>query len=143
MTDQQRIDELMKPRYKVISKYPGSEDWEDIDAIIKIPDSRYKYADRKGTVCGVELFDSYPNIYERLKWWEERKPEEMPEYIKCERHIRIEKGTILKANWELCYVGTPYECICHRGCYPDYWIDAEYFSPATEAEYNEYIKSKQ
>lgn len=120
------VEELLKPRYKVISKYPGSEDWEEIDAIIELPDSRYKYCD--DILCGEDYFDSYPNIYERMQWWDDRQV--LPEYV--------------KHNFTGAIVGTgnqskitPSDILTSDG-----WWTLYDCQPATETEYLKHLKTK-
>jgi hypothetical protein len=76
------IEELLKPRYKVISTYPlsdfkvgqiiESESWGvSIDAYY------------------IEFsFLNYPKIFQELKWWEERQIEYLPKYLKIDDSIR-------------------------------------------------------
>lgn len=87
-------EELLKDRYKVISDSLGRETWEDIGYIITMPDSRYKYSG--DIICGRELFDSYPDIYKRLNWSDERNVEDMPEYVRILFSGRIAK--VIKWN---------------------------------------------
>ena len=70
-------EELMKPRYKVTADYPGSR--FIIGQILK----------KVKTVSGKEFVpsmlqqpDDFPHLFQPLKWWEDRKPEDMPEYLK-------------------------------------------------------------
>lgn len=75
-------EELLKPRYKVIADWPDNlfnlgdiliesdivEDWVQTD--------NFLHGLNKSSV------DKYPHLFCRLEWWEERKPEDMPKYIK-------------------------------------------------------------
>lgn len=70
-------EELMKPRYKVIADYPKSlyhvgdilnGGWGSEDCI---------YCDTDGP-----RWRHYPHLFRPLEWWEERKPEDMPQYVK-------------------------------------------------------------
>lgn len=61
-------EELMKVRYKVIADYPGMDDFYKIGEIIQ---PRYPIH-----------YGSYPHIFKKLEWWEERKESDMPQYVK-------------------------------------------------------------
>lgn len=136
----------MKPRYKVIADYPGSE--FKVGAIMIFIEKfmhrtdgtaksiRYSDVFKSGNaiimVSGPNAIHQYPHLFKPLAWWEEREVGDMPGYIECAVECRIPKGTILKANWESY---TTSNDIAHRGKNPDFWIDAKYFLPATESEY--------
>ena len=74
------IEELLKKRFEVISDYPGSI--EEVGEIITLPSPHHVYADENHTPCKEDYFDAYPNVYKRLGWWEERKVDDMPMYVK-------------------------------------------------------------
>lgn len=61
------VEDLLKPRYKVIADYPNSE---------------FKVGEILGQFAMPINKDSFTNIFRKLEWWEDRKPEEMPEYVK-------------------------------------------------------------
>ena len=61
----------MKPRYLVIADYPNSI--YKIGRILEQDDLQYFNYDH---------FNKYPHIFRPLQWWEQRKPEEMPEFVK-------------------------------------------------------------
>jgi hypothetical protein len=69
------IEDLMQPRYKVIADYPGNTIYE-VGHII-ISRQGLVYCDPNGA-----KFSDYPHLFKRLKWWEERKIEDLPEYAK-------------------------------------------------------------
>lgn len=68
------IEELLKPRYKIINPFPGDHGFE-INSIIEYRE--YTVHDEDFTP------DMYPNLFRKLEWYEERKIEDMPEYVKC------------------------------------------------------------
>src|SRR5690242_8402110 len=72
----QSPEDLMKPRYEVIAQYPASP---FPDGTI-LPDGRQVIKELTKQMCA--FYDKYPHLFKRLKWWEKRKPEEMPEYVK-------------------------------------------------------------
>jgi hypothetical protein len=117
-------EELLKPRYKVMADWPGRSDDFKIGAIItlnKILDdeliskllipSRDKLketplynapcwiAENEMSIKGKGFFQLYPNLFKKLEWWEERKPQEMPEYVGYSRWIGID-GDMSEFNGE-------------------------------------------
>jgi hypothetical protein len=74
------VQELLKPRYKVIAEWPGG-DYLQGDIFIM-------GADEDGTMLDKIHFvfehtcKKYPHLFKPLQWWEERKESEMPEYVK-------------------------------------------------------------
>lgn len=141
--DKLSVDELLKPRYKVIADYPNSSN--KVGDIIELPCEDWKYADE--VLCLEDYFDAYENVFKRLAWYEERDIKDMPEYIKCEGAVRRLKG--LSKNLELIelfdnpgeveYEEHIYESKDGKG-YELYFLnDCE---PSTEAEYKSYRSPK-
>lgn len=139
MTEEQKIQELLKPRIKVIAPWPGMEC--KIADIIILPSNDWKY--NKYEYCDEKYFSGWPNLFKLLEWWEERKPEDFPAHIKIRNHPfdDDEECTIIKIGVEA----------DHK------FYDGEYFGlswktgggtiaheilPATEAEYLSYINKQ-
>lgn len=79
MNTEQKIQELLKPRYKVIGDFPHSS----------MPVGMVfckEYSDG-------DFWDKYPHLFRKLEWWEERTVEEMPEYIKI-----VDTGEVVKVD---------------------------------------------
>lgn len=115
------IEQLLKPRYKVIADYPFSA--YTVGQIILIHD----YNPNK------DLFKMYPHLFKPLQWWEERKESDMPQYVKDE------KGQIQKVlSWS--DAGFVYEKESNNPIIlPNVTVSMsviQYYQPATEAEYN-------
>jgi hypothetical protein len=108
--------ELLKPRYEVIADYPGS--LFELGEIV----SPYK---EKATAA----FDKYPDIFRPLQWYEHRKPKDMPEYVKW-------RDLVGKAG------GTEKEFEMHLPNGNSTVMHIDNYTPATEAEYQEYLKTK-
>ena len=118
-------EELLKPRYIVIADYPGK--YVKVGRIFKSDIGEY--------------YDRFPAIFRKLEWWEDRKPEDMPKYVKLVIagktqyvHRALDWGR-MNCNGHPLYdyynrVGT-----LMSSCVAD-------LLPATEAEYLEYINSK-
>lgn len=71
------IEELLKPRYKVVAEYPGSPLL--LEDILTYDERGYFYNFNMHCVINPER---YPAIFKPLEWWEERAADEMPEYVK-------------------------------------------------------------
>lgn len=82
------VEDLLKPRYKVIADYPGSN--FNIGDILHNPE----YFDKRNS-----NLNKYPAIFKPLSWWEDRKPEEMPEYVKfTKEYMEFKKGDVYKTT---------------------------------------------
>lgn len=129
------VEELMRPRYKVIADYPGQrfqigdviETYETTMcyAIGNSPHSEPEWSEK------VSLID-YPAIFMKLEWWEDRQKEDMPQFVKSKFACWVndtiyEEGQIVKI-------------ISINRLAND---DLSFFLPSTEQEYNDYIKSKE
>lgn len=100
-------EQLMQARYKVIGDYPGNN--------FKVGDilpRDFKVEGATLTPHMVAFYDKYPNLFKPLDWWEERGPEDMPEYVIWEKelyafkiiHINKERKT---AEWNQQGYGPP------------------------------------
>jgi len=114
------VEELLMPRYKVIADYPSS------------PYYVGEIKDRLGDNVAAH-FAKYPHLFRKLNWWEERKVEDMPEYVKpIVAPYYIFKVTRFTQD-EYCYF------IGNNGKEIGEFISR--FEPATEQQYNDYINS--
>lgn len=141
-------EELLKPRYELIADFPGNTRPVGFVFVMDSEDSEGRY-----TTTGYLLesfFTQYPHLFKPLEWWEERKIEDMPGYLRVviTDFIKFTKGQIIrvekhKSNSFNQIVpslfisndkqGPPPHPDCF--CYKD-------FLPATEAEYNAYLNTK-
>lgn len=95
-----RVEELLKPRYKVIGDWPGVAGKVFAGDILILDEEAGVYW------CAAEGFTEdklkdYPYLFRRLEWWEERATDEMPEYVKNIRHkhvIRVENWSGFNSN---------------------------------------------
>jgi hypothetical protein len=114
------IEELLKPRFKVIADYPGA-------------------AYTIGHIYEGDLFDDtiiklsqFPHLFKKMEWWEERKPEEI-EYIKrnsCNSGA-MWVGKILEIK------GDRFKCILQNGETMVGKFTPNQDMPATRAEYDQ------
>lgn len=134
----QTID-LMKPRYRVIA------DWPSLDEIVI------------GDIIEGEIFESeslfntpmhdFPHLFKKLEWWEERKPEDMPGYVKVNSEkTSLFKDSVLKVKLWGKRVSEELYCLIDEDrtkTFADlYKYSPEHFLPATKEEFDNYLKSK-
>jgi len=139
-------EELLKPRYKVIADYFFNP--YNVGDIITLPENNRsvhltttKHTDEFGeNVSQAEhyapkVIEQYPHLFKPLAWWEDRKPEEMPEYVKDK------EGTVYKIKThELDVAGDAFFTTEEDTLGWNYnIIEAQI---ATEAEYNAYINKQ-
>lgn len=122
-------EQLLIKRYKCIAPIPFQPfpDMYNVGDIFT-DNSKTAVLNQKGdAVCVVE-WEKYPANFQPLPWWSDRKPEDLPEYVK------FEDGKVFKIlKWEVdfCKVeGSPY------------LMDANFFIPATAEEYEQWKQSK-
>lgn len=120
-------EELMQPRWKVIEGYPFSPPIHAVGTIIE------------GSLApeGMEAWeDKYPHLFKKLEWHEERKTEDMPEYVFWSKSAKKEITPV--ERWENTKVfGMRFSIV------NDKWrhIASECsIYPATESEYQEYMR---
>jgi hypothetical protein len=123
-------EELLRPRYKVIADYPNGA--YEIGAVIETYESAMARAlNLENEDCKICLLD-YPALFKKLEWWEERKPEDLPEYLKCVRtpdQIHF-PGEVYKMKWTGYMWGRTEKGVAV--------IETNCYTPATLEEYNTY-----
>lgn len=132
------MTDLLKPRYKVIAYYPGSPfEIGEVLELSTLPPYTNGNGDKELNLYGNEN-DAVPEedvieahtVFRKLEWWEERKPEEMPEYVENRFTNVIDKVLVhFKDDVAIC------ETLKHEFAY-------HRIIPSTESDYNNYIKQK-
>ncbi len=90
-------EELMKPRYLVIAKYPHMEqDQVGVGNVIRIYGMGFMFPDKV-----MELYDSCPANFRKLEWWEFREVLQMPEYVKTKAGNSVRKVESICLRTEL------------------------------------------
>ncbi len=85
----QDIEELLKPRYEVTAPWPGcSYVVGDILTQAKGLVNYYECEEKLNGLIGFP--EKYPANLCKLNWWEHRKPEDMPEYVKLIYNDRVQ-----------------------------------------------------
>lgn len=133
-------EELLYPRYKVTNPWPdmGRDGYYQGQIItLRLHDGRQWYQRQKDLTIYEAFFQNYPHLFQSLPWWSDRKPEEMPEYVKCVKtpDQKIMPGQLFKVKW--C---TPSAGRAATG----QWVvvDTNCFAPATLAEYEQHINQQ-
>lgn len=136
-------EQLLKPRYKLISDYPGNK--HKLGEVLHGRNDNMSgrlvfmiYIEFE-TWRSEEELDKYGDIFKLLQWWEYRKLEDLPEYVKKER-----TGQVFKVDQHLyndrysdeMFRRDQSRCIC-MGMTCDY----SDFLPATIEEYEQYQSS--
>ena len=136
-------DELMMPRYKVINIWPDMGNYGhyqgQVITMVKLNNGEIGWPTFKVTFYPAH-FENYPHLFKKLEWWEGRKPEEMPLYVKWNYNPKTDnedvKGLVEKViKWVqdghgVVTSGSMVIATCH-------WL------PATLAEYENYINQKE
>lgn len=129
MTEKEKIDNLLKPRYRLIADYPGND--TQVGLI-------YTYGDKKGDrgyqspQDWCKLFDAYPTIFRHLFWWQERAVEEMPEYVWYDKQSNKGLVVLKVKEWILEPDGDMWASVEED----EIGFACEYMpTPATESEY--------
>lgn len=119
------IDKLLKPRYKVIADWPGNNFYDIDEIIIMQVKSNGSYWNGEGS-CYLtqEQMDKLPHLFRKLHWWEDRKAQDMPKYVRINLPNHSFNGEIEKIEGDMFFMFWPYTNDC---------------LPATEADYQAYI----
>jgi hypothetical protein len=136
------IEALLVERYKVIAPYPHSP--YKVGDVIKPNNGRFvltvtSHRDEFGeTVYSEHLHKSdvakdYPHLLQPLPWWAERKPEEMPRFIKWTDPSSGEIKLFEVYKWVSNSLGV------YSADVKDAYLFIRDVEPATEADYTAYI----
>lgn len=131
--------ELLKPRYKAIADWPFMEQYLVEVGKIYSHDWNNKMAKINGDAFSTLPLDKYPHLFKKLEWWEDRKVEDMPGYVKhadgqIEKVLWVTDDHGISMQLENNNNGRNWRVVRNVMCF---------FEVATESEYNDYIKSKQ
>lgn len=89
------VVELLKPRYKLVTDYPHRQ--YDMETILYVDEEGELFCPIQGYILSIYKIlekdvDKYPQ-FQKLPWWSDRKPDEMPLYLK-----KIYGGKIVKVD---------------------------------------------
>lgn len=133
-------EKLIKPRWKVIASFPDSEykvgDIEDRDWS--------KYVNGEDESDGVLWrISDFPHLFKHLEWWEDRKIEEMPKYLKADPSwSKYFVAKVKDYYGENNYVRFEYDGNIPQQCDSNKYY-TEWFLISSEEEYNTYISTLQ
>lgn len=145
-------EELLIPRVVVVALYPHSP-FKIGDILQPIPDASNPWYGRIGDTWGVAdiIIESevlaLPHLFKPLQWWECRDVKDLPEYVKWnDAYNGTSRTEVFKVDKWLCN-SVDFELFkIHSTKYNNLIFAYDYdgnIYPATEAEYLEYLKSKQ
>jgi hypothetical protein len=125
------IEHLLQPRRKAIAPYPHSP-FKVGDILVKKENSEWYINSNDGFQIHGSLINECFNIFKELEWWEDRTPEEMPQYVKNSEHV----FKIGRYDFETNTIYSFGDC--------PFTLKSFLFRklPATEEDYNNYQKSK-
>ena len=105
-------EELLKPRWKVIADYPGRDtagiEVGDILTISNVDQPSTHYVADSHYYINLDL---YPHLFRKLNWWQERKKEDLPEYVlwkptntimKAWKYEKFFDSSVLRINFKPC-----------------------------------------
>lgn len=146
-----RIEELLLPRYKVINIYPFNNHFM-LNEIITLnefdgrkhltkelnePYVLQKPLNPLSDILPITMYEStftqYPHLFKKLEWWEDRKVEDMPEYLKMKQFNYVVKPIYHSENETYLFYLDP-------DCADQFLTDN--FLPATLEEYTNYQKAQ-
>lgn len=133
-------EELLIKRYKVTALWPGTH-WKVGDVFEYDNYNCFKSESQPSIPLHGSVFEAHPHLFKSLHWAEDRKVEDMPQYvrsIKQEYDYGIRVGGVIKVKeWvllcETMYVIQSPKREYHPSC----------FVPATKEEYEAYMKERE
>jgi len=136
------VEELLMPRYRVIADYPHNP-YKIGDLLEEFTKTAFKLTvtyngnsmdETQANTYPASAIEKMPHLFRKLNWWEERKVEDMPEYVKPVSAPYYIFKVVKFTQDEYCYfIGNNDKEIGEF---------TSRFTPATEQEYNDYINSK-
>ena len=135
------VEELLMPRYKVIADYPHNP-YKVGDLLEEFTNTAFKLTvtyngnsmdETQANTYPASAIEKMPHLFRKLNWWEERKVEDMPDYVKWDVGIYPTWKKIMKVDkWN------------SNGSFDHENVTISVINcfPATEQQYNDYINSK-
>lgn len=134
-------EQLLQPRIKVIADYfhspyqigdllEGNGEDFHVTTTSYADDGEIHYIDN---YCEIQTVKKHPHLFRELPWYEDRKPEDMPEYVK-----RNYEGRTLFYRKELTTIGSMYKYNGLPEGEPPLLNYIDSCLPATREEYEAY-----
>jgi hypothetical protein len=76
------VEELLIPRYKVIAPWPEMERWLARVGDILTDNGKTAVKNQNGDLVPAFEWETFPHLFRKLHWWEEREESEMPEHVR-------------------------------------------------------------
>jgi len=136
-------EKLLIPRYKVIANYFHSP-YEIGDYLENVTDFRFvvtKHCNIQ-SLASTESLDKMTHLFKKLEWWEERKIEEMPKYVKIMSYIRPCTNNINNFELKTNQIFMPEKWGLHCFEIGNWVCSVSLVVPSTEEEYNNYLITK-
>ncbi len=127
------IAHLLTARIKCIEPFLGMEHqgWSVGQIMDIVPVDDYLFY--------MSIPEKYPLNFSFLEWYEERRVEDMPAYVKLNPKNTNENGEILKViEWEIFEDGITCDYSTYAGRPVVGFMSAKYLLPATKNEYEEF-----
>lgn len=133
-------EELLSPRWKVIALYPGCF-WKIGDVFNYVDHNCFKTESQPSIPMHGSVFTEHPHLFKKLEWWEERKLDEMPEYLQSQSaDFVFKKGDIVKVDkWLESFGPTLRFYSSHTD---KITLHPHLYIPATITEYEQYINQQ-
>jgi hypothetical protein len=137
------VEDLLIDRYKVIAPWPEMERWLARVGDILTDNGKTAVKNQDGDAVPVFEWETFPHLFKKLEWYEDREPSEMPQYVKLYRaygpnphyhHIHVD-GENVKWN----FMGDKCISIVHKNGGHN---TIEILEPSTETEYLNYINTQ-
>ena len=130
-------EELLIPRYEVIGGYPNSK--LKLGNILTPDRMNPTFFGGKKKIPDtlIENPEKYPHLFRELSWWEHRKEEDMPMYLKHRLNLEDEDSWNYHkiAKWDMSIL-FGFENVEERiGCNLELWLKAYQYLPISEEEY--------
>lgn len=132
-----RVEDLMKPRVKVIEPYPGSP--HRVGDILHYDETTETFENPRN-LKWIKDPSLYPANFKPLAWWEDRQASEMPEYVKRNERVWKVAWTDYLGSWNPVF--TKDSTRLNQRLAIEWHYHTNEFLPATEADYNQYIQSQ-
>jgi hypothetical protein len=124
-------EQLLAPRYEVIAE-DTTGDFVKGQILVR-DDEDILFSNYFGFEISEDTIKALPHLFNPLQWWEQRKVNEMPKYVKTGSGNRIAKARFDMQDTSAYFMFLDHEVHPYS---PSGWF------PATEEEYNKYINSK-
>lgn len=141
MNEQQKIEELLKPRYEVIAPYPAYRGHGiEVGDILTDPGDNECVRNQKGQAVVAFHWDMFPHLFKPLQWWEKRSASDFTLWLRDVGDGEVFRVMQYNDNGEV-YVFKNVKPNRDGGM-PVTRTHCKHFTPCTESEYTAYINSK-